>query len=662
MTRVDPPRAATGPDRLPPRTLAVVCADWPVIAAGFAPDDPTPVAVLHANRVVATNAAARSAGVRVGLRRREAQGRCPEVLVVAHDPARDARRFEPVVAALATLTPWVEITEPGVCSCAARGPSRYFGGDAALAALVVRTVLAVDDSPDSPAPKSGGKGGAAQHPAPNLGEQEPGGVPDDRATTPTHPPIEVRVGVADGPLVARLAATQAPAEGTVVVPAGGSAAFLAPVPLRVLGPHAPDPDVLSTWLQLGLTTLGDVAALPTGAVLGRFGPDGAWVHRLARGLDPQGLRPEPVPPDVAETIDLDPPVERADAVAFAARTAAESLVERLSGRGLACTQVVVTLHTDHDEVHERLWRLDGPARPAGGTRPLAAAIADRARWQVDGWLSGPVRNRPTAGIARLVLAPGTVEPARGSQLGFWGGSAGAGEQVVRAVARLEALVGPEAVRVAEARGGRHPGTEVELVPTAAVDVSVARTVAMPDDPLPFWVRDDQAGWLDAHPKRDRDDDGELDAVDPGKTTSSGKTAGTGRAAKSGDAVEWPTWPGRLPAPSPSLVLDPPQLVEVLDDEGRPVEVDGRGEIHHPPASVCLSPASEPVGGARSVQRGRAEPTIRVVAWAGPWPVDERWWDPAERRRQARVQVVTEDGDALLLARHDRRWWLTAVHA
>ena len=54
--------------------------------------------------------------------------------------------------------------------------------------------------------------------------------------------------------------------------------------------------------------------------------------------------------------------------------------------------------------------------------------------------------------------------------------------------------------------------------------------------------------------------------------------------------------------------------------------------------------------------------MRVVAWAGPWPVDERWWDPAERRRQARVQVVTEGGDALLLSRHDRRWWLTAVHA
>ena len=227
-----------------------------------------------------------------------------------------------------------------------------------------------------------------------------------------------------------------------------------------------------------------------------------------------------------------------------------------------------------------------------------------------------------------MLAPGTVEPARGSQLGFWGGGAGAGEQVVRAVARLEALVGPEAVRVAEARGGRHPGTEVELVPTAAVDVSVPREVSLPDPP-PSWVREEP---------------GDVAYPEPGR-------------ARRAEPAEAPTWPGRLPTPSPSLVLDPPQPVEVLDAEGRPVEVDGRGEIHHPPVSLCLSPALEPQPGRR-----RAETTIRVVSWAGPWPVDERWWDPAERRRQARVQVVTEDGDALLLARHDRRWWRTAVHA
>ena len=570
---VSAPRAGsvevTAPDASP-RTVVVVCADWSVIAAGFAPDTPEPVVVTHANRVVAANDAARAVGIRVGMRRRQAQGHCAQVRVVAHDPARDARRFEPVAAALAELTPLVEISEPGVAACAARGPSRYFGGDDALTALVVETVLAarIDD---------------------------PSGEPQGDG-----PPVRVRVGVADGPLVARLAAGRAPAGGAMVVPAGCSVAFLAPVPLRVLGPHVPDPGVLSTWLQLGLATLGDVAQLPTNAVAGRFGPDGMWVHRLARGLDPRGLRPRPVPPDVAETVHLDPPVERSDMVAFAARTAAETLVGRLAARGLACTQVIVALGTDHGETHERSWRLDGPARPSGEARSLAASITDRVRWQVDGWLSASVLARPTAGITHLVLAPATVEPAKGHQLGFWGGSGGANERVVRAVARLEALVGPDAVRVAEARGGRHPGSEVTLVPTAAIDVSVPRAVPLP---------------------------------------------GIGDDAGPGDAP----WPGQLPAPSPTLVPEQPQPAELLDAEGRTVQVNGRGEIRHPPATVIVSTA------------GHSTEPIAVAGWAGPWLVDERWWDPDRRCRQARVQVVTVEGTGLLLARFDRQWWLTAVY-
>ncbi|HEX9991714.1 MAG TPA: hypothetical protein VGB14_02175, partial [Acidimicrobiales bacterium] len=80
------------------RTLVAWCPDWPVVAAGHGPGDP--VAVVHANRVVACSPAARSEGVRLGLRRREAQARCPQLIAVADDPGRDARAFEPVVAAV----------------------------------------------------------------------------------------------------------------------------------------------------------------------------------------------------------------------------------------------------------------------------------------------------------------------------------------------------------------------------------------------------------------------------------------------------------------------------------------------------------------------------------------------------------------------------------
>ena len=64
-----------------------------------------PVAVTLANRVIACSASARSAGVRRGLRRRESQARCPQLHVVTADPARDARHFENVTAAVDDLVP-----------------------------------------------------------------------------------------------------------------------------------------------------------------------------------------------------------------------------------------------------------------------------------------------------------------------------------------------------------------------------------------------------------------------------------------------------------------------------------------------------------------------------------------------------------------------------
>src|SRR5207237_6263339 len=92
-----------------------------------------PAAVFFANRVVASSPAARLEGVTANMRRREAQGRCPELLVLEHDPARDARGFEPVVASLDELTPRIEVSEAGRCAFPTHGPARYFGGDDVLA-------------------------------------------------------------------------------------------------------------------------------------------------------------------------------------------------------------------------------------------------------------------------------------------------------------------------------------------------------------------------------------------------------------------------------------------------------------------------------------------------------------------------------------------------
>src|SRR5690606_17932768 len=127
--------------------------------------------------------------------------------------------------------------------------SRYFGGDATLAAQVAARI---DDV-------LGGRG-------------------------------VCRIGIADGPFAAALAARSGVAvrTGVHVVPPGATPAFLAPLPIRVLSSERPHLEPLVDVLaRLGLRTLGAFAALRAADVVGRFGADGAAAHRLAAGLDEQ---------------------------------------------------------------------------------------------------------------------------------------------------------------------------------------------------------------------------------------------------------------------------------------------------------------------------------------------------------------------------------------
>ena len=118
--------------------------DWPAVAAAAAAGLPptAQIAVTCANRVVACSASAREAGVRRGLRRREAQARCPQVHVALADPTRDARFFEGVIAAVDDVVPRAEVLRPGLLVLPVRGAARYFGSEQAAAERLVDAVAA----------------------------------------------------------------------------------------------------------------------------------------------------------------------------------------------------------------------------------------------------------------------------------------------------------------------------------------------------------------------------------------------------------------------------------------------------------------------------------------------------------------------------------------
>jgi protein ImuB len=221
------------------------------------------------------------------------------------------------------------------------------------------------------------------------------------------------------------------------------------------------------------------------------------------------------------------------------------------------------------------------------------ATADRVRWQLDGWLNR--RNpddRPTAPITTLRLHPVEVVSAAALQLPLWGSSGDDDRlRARRALVRVQGLLGPESVQVPVLSGGRGPAERITFTPLG-------------DEPVP--------------------------QSDPSQP-----------------------WPGQLPEPSPTVLLDDP--VELLDASGNPVRVTSRGMF-----------SADPV---RLAGDGRSG---RLRWWAGPWSVDERWWDPqgaGKAGRTARVQVLLEhpvgrgevDDQALLLCYRQRQWYLEGAY-
>jgi protein ImuB len=485
----------------PARMLVVWCPDWPAVAAGLAAGVPAhlPAAVFVANRVVACSAPARAAGVRRGMRRRDAQSRCPELTVFATDDGRDARLFEPVAAAVEELVVGVEVVRPGLVAVPVDGAAGYFGGEQALAELLMDQVS--------------GRAG-----------------------------VECQIGVADGLFAATLAAHRC-----AIVHRGSTKDFLAPLGITELDqPEADRAELVDLLRRLGLRTLGAFAALTERDVVSRFGNPGLLAYRLANGLSERPPHRRRPPPELSVPKEFDPPLDRVDAAAFMARTLAERFHAGLAAAGLACTRLGIHATTENGEELSRVWRCAEPLTPQG--------IADRVRWQFEGWLRADVADRPTSGVIRLRLEPEETVEGQSLQLGLWrGGSPGMSdeqdERAGRALVRVQGLLGPDSVFTAVLDGGRGPAERVRLVP-----------------------------WGD-----------QREVTSPPETT----------------------WPGRLPQPSPATVFAEPVPAGVTDAAGEEVSLTRRRELTAPPSVVAL-PGTKP----RQVLDW-AGPWVVEPRWGGP---------------------------------------------
>lgn len=134
-------------------------------------------------------------------------------------------------------------------------------------------------------------------------------------------------------------------ESLLVVPERGGPA-LARLPLLALEEGWLGAVAAAPFRALGLSTLGELAGLPPGALVGRFGALGHQAARLCRGEDDSAFVPDALPEVLEETAQLDWPAEQLEPVLFALKMLVDRLCGRLQGRQQAAVRLLVTVALD----------------------------------------------------------------------------------------------------------------------------------------------------------------------------------------------------------------------------------------------------------------------------------------------------------------------------
>lgn len=247
-----------------------------------------PLALLSptdTRRLWQVSAAARRMGVRAGMTVSQAIGLCPVLALTEPDPVHYDTVFSRLLLDLERVSPVVEPDGLGRVFVGVQGLERLYGGPARQLALLARATAGAERVASEDATPAG----------------------PERSW-----PNTVRLGWARGKFLAWVAASRAGPGAPLVIAESERASFLAQQPARVLPVSA---DMRRRLVQLGLTTLADVARLPEPALVSQFGREGGHAWRLAhdRIVEPVVGRERPQPLAVA----LDFPLPTADGLLLA---------------------------------------------------------------------------------------------------------------------------------------------------------------------------------------------------------------------------------------------------------------------------------------------------------------------------------------------------------
>ena len=191
--------------------------------------------------------------------------------------------------------------------------------------------------------------------------------------------LTASVGVSTTKLVAKVASDLRKPDALVVVPPGEEAAFLAPLAItRLWGVGAQTATALR---ELGVATIGDLAALETGLLERRFGKHGASLSLRARGIDSDPVEDRGAAKSIGHEHTFDVDTSDRDVIERTLLAMAEGVSGRLRAAGVLASTVTVKVR---DSSFKTITRQRTLAEPTDLTEPIWQAALELARPELRG--------------------------------------------------------------------------------------------------------------------------------------------------------------------------------------------------------------------------------------------------------------------------------------
>ncbi|PYP49053.1 MAG: hypothetical protein DMD45_15950 [Gemmatimonadetes bacterium] len=331
-----------------------------------------PVALVGSDdtrRVWQVSPLARHAGVKPGMTVSQAIGLCPALKLCEPDPVHYDAQFSRLLAALGQVSPVIEPAELGRAYVGTDGLEGLYGAPEKIVEAIQLRIV-----------DCGLRIG-------NTGVE----------SAIRNPQSAIRVGWGQGKFVTWVAATRARPGEAVIVQPGDEGTFLAAQPLAVL---PLDPDTYRRLRQLGVRTLGALAALPEEAVVSQFGRAGRRLWRLAAGRIAEPVVGRVAPEPIVAALTFFSPVGERELLVHAI----DKLIDRALGDPRRSGWRVQVVRVRAELEHAASWLAEATLKePSADRERIAAPLKTQLE-----------RSPPAGAVERLVVeftafAAGTTE-------------------------------------------------------------------------------------------------------------------------------------------------------------------------------------------------------------------------------------------------------------